>query len=210
MRWRQNTLTSFSWKGGVFIMSAILSGILLFLIQTAMDFFLDGAAFIGKTIVKIVTDAITKAGNPIANIISLLPLGEDIGFDFAGIIVSISIGLAFFCLIVSGLQILTCVAMGEKNENPLGIVLRFAVSVMAIVLLYGNLNGALTGGILTDIVSVLFYPMRMVASWVNSIDTTMVKVTLPSIGDGFYSFIGVLIISGGILAGVLSGALSIV
>ena len=191
-------------------MSAILSGILLFLIQTAMDFFLDGAAFIGKTIVKIVTDAITKAGNPIANIISLLPLGEDIGFDFAGIIVSISIGLAFFCLIVSGLQILTCVAMGEKNENPLGIVLRFAVSVTAIVLLYGNLNGALTGGILTDIVSVLFYPMRMVASWVNSIDTTMVKVTLPSIGDGFYSFIGVLIISGGILAGVLSGALSIV
>lgn len=210
----------------------MITAILTAFVQTILNMFLKGSVQIASTILSVIT-VLSDSGenaNPLEALIHIIQPDESFGIDtwggmnVAGVLYTMTKAAV---ILLFALEVYRCWISqfnGQNSENMFSVVVRTAVVGFLLFLLYGNgttvaisknnlvLNGADNNRTLLGLLNQLFlFPVQAILPRVNEMmeatSSGIGGITAPSfdITDG----IGIIIISGGILASVISGAISI-
>ena len=210
----------------------MITAILTAFVQTILNMFLKGSVQIASTILSVIT-VLSDSGenaNPLEALIHIIQPDESFGIDtwggmnVAGVLYTMTKAVV---ILLFALEVYRCWISqfnGQNSENMFSVVVRTAVVGVLLFLLYGNgttvaisknnllLNGADNNRTFLGLLNQLFlFPVQAILPRVNEMmeatSSGIGGITAPSfdITDG----IGIIIISGGILASVISGAISI-
>lgn len=195
-------------------LTEIITTLITIFCNTVVQYFIIAATDIGHWVTKAVGDTLVSGKNPLKAMSDMFRLSWDgKTLDLYNIIMALAFGVAIACFLLEVIRMLVSTSNGGKEENPLSLVLRTLFCFVAMVLLYGGLGGASiktgNGGILNAFFKILFAPIGVIYELCDKIDFGFADLSINTSMD-LTSVAGVLIVSGGILAGVLAGAMSIV
>lgn len=197
------------------------------LIQTILNMFLKGAVEIASTILSVL-DVLIVGDNPLAGLISIVQPDASFGTwgnlsiaDFLYKMTYAIVILLFFFEVYRGF---IAQFNGQNSENVLFLIGRLAVVGVLLFLLYGNgtttvihknnllLDGTDNNRTLLGILNQLFlFPLNSilprVETMMDKVSSGVYGLSLPS--ANITSYVGIIIISGGLLASIISGAISI-
>lgn len=195
-------------------LTEIITTLITIFCNTVVQYFIIAATDIGHWVTKAVGDTLVSGKNPLKAMSDLFRLswaGETL--DLYNIIMALAFGIAIACFLLEVIRMLVSTSNGGKEENPLSLVLRTLFCFVAMVLLYGGLGGVSiktgSGGILNTFFKILFAPIGVIYKLCDKIDFGVADLSINTSID-LTSVAGIMIVSGGILAGVLAGAMSIV
>lgn len=195
--------------------------VLVLLAQTILNFLLKGSTGIGQTVLTTVYDTFSNVnGNPYNNIMGLVPAVELL--KIPEIVFGLAYAIIFMLFFVEIYRAYIAQLTGQNSDNPILVVGRTIVAVALIVFFYQGANGILNAsqtGFLSTLAKIFQIPfdfqvsegvtlLEQIKAYGDEAGSFGIDVTLPNLAD-ISAYAGIFIISGGILGGVVSAAISV-
>lgn len=185
---------------------------------------LRGSSVIASGILNVVNDAFTST-NILQGIVKLIPFN----FDFLGLIVTFTKGFLLLSLAIGVLKSLFSPITGDKAESPLQVAFNTIVAALLILLFFGtsflsqhyfvstgkfSYENYINSGLLSTIgqlfSSFITTVFNLATTATDKVANSALKDFTAFLGTGVTDYIGMLILSAGILGSVISGAIAIV
>lgn len=195
-------------------MASLVSVVLMLLLGNIVNWLLKVSSELSASILKAVSDVFCGE-NPLTNITNLISNYIKIdGFQLDKVIFTIAFGVIMLEVMLGALNSITAEATGKRSENPWNVLLNGIFALMLIVLFFGP--SVLTNKTITDdgllsfianqfnnILSVTFKSAISESLSTSASDVAGLNLTPDK-------YVLLLILTGGILGSILSGAIAIV
>lgn len=192
------------------MITAIVSAVLIFFIQTIINCCLKGSVEIGKLVLNEVTNIFTS-DDPFTSIMNLIPSKADL--KISSIVFAFAFAIVMLLLFLEIYRSLIATVTGQQADNPIWVFVRAICVIFFILIFYGNTSSLIKNniGILPMISKVFIQPLNVIIPKIDDLNKAaeFAGFQFTSGSANITAFVGMIIISGGILGATISGALSV-
>lgn len=187
----------------------MVAAALVYLLQTLLNGCLKGSVEIASLILENVV-TVFSADDIYAELVKLVPLS---GLHLTTIIFYIAAIVIVLMTLVDITRCMIASVTGQQAENPVTILARIFVTAFLLLIFYGNFtsitntNTGLTSTILKTFMLPLKNSMDTITDLQDKASSGIFEITLST--GNLTNSVGLIIISGGILGGIITGALAI-
>lgn len=192
------------------MITAIVSGVLIFFIQTIINCCLKGSVEIGKLVLSEVTSIFTS-DDPFTSIMNLIPSKTDL--KISSIVFAFAFAIVMLLLFLEIYRSLIGTVTGQQADNPVMPFVRAICVIIFILIFYGNTSSLIKNniGILPQLSKIFIKPLDVIIPKIDELNKAaeFAGFQFTSGSANITAFVGMIIISGGILGATISGALSV-
>ena len=208
----------------------MITVIFTILVQTILNMFLKGSVEIASTILSVLNDLFipqdSENYNALGELIGIVQSDSGTwgGFDIAGFLYAMTYAVLFLLFFLEFYRHIAANLTGQNSESALSMIGRILIVGILLFLFYGNGSEAFIGKdefllnsgdnnvtLLGKMNSLFLFPLQTIMPRVNELMETassgITGISLPTID--VVNYVGLIVVSGGLLASIISGAISI-